>query len=691
LRGCFDEPTAGALRRQPQLFYGWALDGERPTSKVELICNGTVTVEADLGMPRPDVPLNLGEPNGAPACGWSALIDLARWPEGDLEVMVMASGRSGRRVGLGSRSFRLEGTDLGGQVSALHEQVSALHEQVSTLHEQVSTLHEQVSALHEQVSTLHESDRGLEHAQASLQAQIDDIRLHHHAAFETVVGLSLSAMRAVDATADPPDLSATSTFATITFNYRVHRSLAWQAQHRSRVGDWSGVLEAARVAAEWSWFNHPGVFSSRVLEEAIGAAGRHLLDTSPDTQPPTPGARRRILHVLTQALPIGGHTRLAERWMRFDTGSDHALALTEQGDLPVPDALAGAAGLGVHRFDTLAPADRVRSLSALLLGFDLVVLHIHPYDAAAVAACSASQGPPVAFVNHADHVFWLGVGVSDLIVNIRPSGAALSVGRRGMAAARSVVLPLPLDQVARTRQRPEAKRELGLPLDAVLMLTMASSTKYAAIGEPTFVGLARQTLMRESATVLMGVGPDLETPGWKELAEDFPGRVIASGATADTALILQAADLYLDSLPFASLTSLLEASLYGVPVVCFRGHGLGAMAADDAVVELPSFDTSESWLSAVSALVRDARERERLGAELALRVGAGHFAGPWRARLEQVYASTLHAARALPSVVEPTVTPFDVALQRFDEASGQSGPAEAVLGAHDLLDGGFGW
>jgi hypothetical protein len=128
-----------------------------------------------------------------------------------------------------------------------------------------------------------------------------------------------------------------------------------------------------------------------------------------------------------------------------------------------------------------------------------------------------------------------------------------------------------------------------------------------------------------------------------------------------------------------------------MPVVCFRGEGVGAMAADDAVVDLASFDTGEAWLAAVSGLVRDARERERLGADLALRVGAGHFAEPWRARLEQVYASTLRGARELPVASEPVVTPYDVALQRFDQASGLSCAGEAMLGTQDLVDGRAGW
>lgn len=547
------------------------------------------------------------------------------------------------------------------------------------------------SRLSEQIEALRNAhaapQRGLEGLSATLQGQIDELRAHEHSATaETLVGMILSAMREVKATAEPPELAATSSYTTIMLNYRILRSLAWQADRRSRAADWPGVLEVARVAAEWACFNHPGVLSSAAIEVAVADAGRHLLAGTVPARTALSRPRRRVIHVLTQAFPIGGHTRLAERWMRFDSASEHAVLLTEQGDLEVPEALEAAATLGLHRLDAPTPADRVRDLRALLADADVVVLHIHPYDAVAVAACADPTGPPVVFVNHGDHVFWLGVGVSDIVVNIRPSGATLTVDRRGVPSERSVILPLPLDEIHRAQLRPEAKRVLNIADETVVMLTMASPMKYALTSTPTFVALVGEVLARAPQAMLIGVGPDLGTPGWRALVESFPGRVIAHGPRTDTALLLEAADIYLDSFPFASITSLLEASLYGTPVICFRGRESGAMAADDAVVELPCFDTADDWIDAVGALVGDRDRRERLGTELAERVGAAHFAPPWRARLDGVYPLTRRAPVMPSSPDGPHVTPFDVALERFQEANHFSRPLETLLAEHHLLD-----
>jgi hypothetical protein len=656
LRGYFDAPPAGVLRRQPQLFYGWALDGDSGASNVELIFNRTTTIEADLGMQRPDVPLSLGEPNVAPACGWSTLIDLARWQEGDLEVTVMVSGRSGSRVALGSRSFRLEGLDLVGQVSALRDTAAA-------------------------------QQRALEGLAASLQGQIDALRAHqHNSTTETLFGMSLSAMRDVRMVAEPPALATTSGFAAIGFNYRVFRSLSWQAELRSRAADWPGVLTAARVAAEWASHNHPGVFSDPALEQAVAEAGRHLASPRVGPPPPSAGHRRRVVHVLTQAFPVGGHTRLAERWMRFDTSSDHAVVLTDQGGLVVPGSLVAAAKLRIHRVDDLAPAGRVPALRSLLADFDVVVLHIDPFDAVAVAACADPSGPPVLFVNHADHVYWLGVGVSDVVVNLRPSGAAMTLARRCVTPERSVLLPLPLDRVQRARPRADAKRSLGIAADALLMLTMARPMKYAAVAEPTFMSLVGEVLAGDPRSALIAVGPDLETPEWLALRNQFGARVIVGGVRTDAAPLLEAADIYLDSFPFASPTALLETSLYGVPAVCFRPPGAGALAFDDAAAEPAWFGTADEWVAGVRTLLDDEGTRERLGAELAQRVGAAHFEEPWRHGLEQVYELARRAPIEVTGPLDPLVTPFDCALQRFHEASRASRPLASLLAVHGLLD-----
>ena len=116
IRGSFNEPATPTLHRALVYFSGWALEGDELPARVELTFNGATTVEAKLGHERPDVPRSLGQPRATSACGWSAWVDLAAWPEGDLEVTITAFTKRGRPVWVESRSFELTGSGFVGSL-----------------------------------------------------------------------------------------------------------------------------------------------------------------------------------------------------------------------------------------------------------------------------------------------------------------------------------------------------------------------------------------------------------------------------------------------------------------------------------------------------------------------------------------------------------------------------------------------
>jgi glycosyltransferase involved in cell wall biosynthesis len=116
IRGSFNEPATPTLHRALVYFSGWALEGDELPARVELTFNGATTVEAKLGHERPDVPRSLGQPRATSACAWSAWVDLAAWPEGDLEVTITAFTKRGRPVWVESRSFELTGSGFVGSL-----------------------------------------------------------------------------------------------------------------------------------------------------------------------------------------------------------------------------------------------------------------------------------------------------------------------------------------------------------------------------------------------------------------------------------------------------------------------------------------------------------------------------------------------------------------------------------------------
>ena len=94
--------------------------------------------------------------------------------------------------------------------------------------------------------------------------------------------------------------------------------------------------------------------------------------------------------------------------------------------------------------------------------FDLVILHTAPNDPVSLAAFGVSDGPPVALGNHADHIFWLGASVSDVLFNLRPVGARLSENRRFSGAVAPFRFP---SADRRHRSCLDARHQLGIADD----------------------------------------------------------------------------------------------------------------------------------------------------------------------------------------------------------------------------------
>lgn len=458
--------------------------------------------------------------------------------------------------------------------------------------------------------------------------------------------------------------------AALAANHDALVALVAAARRHLDAGRLDAAAALAQAAAQHAWMNHTGRFADPALEALLAELAARCAPAPAAAARPPREDPRDVLHVVTQCYQTGGSTREIACWLEQDAGRHHRVCVTRQGADPTPTFLA-------DRLD--APADlvlldtargglmaRAAALRALAAASDMVVLHVHPYDVVPLIAFAGVERPPVVLVNHADHVFWLGVGISDAVLHMRESGRRLAEARRGLAPERSTVMARPLMPADRAVAREEAKRALGLDPDTVVLATAADASKYRPVGADAFLDLVVPALLRHPEAILLAAGPSEEGP-WAEAAARTDGRVRALGRLPDVTLLHQAADVYLDSFPFSSLTSLLEAGSVGVPSITYRGHApdCGVLGADvpgvDDCITAPT--DPAAYDAALERAIADPAWRRATGERTAAAIRATHTGAGWKADIDAVYA---HAAR-MAAAGAPVPGPAPLATDRVDE------------------------
>jgi glycosyltransferase involved in cell wall biosynthesis len=446
-------------------------------------------------------------------------------------------------------------------------------------------------------------------------------------------------------------------------NFTAFRELVDDARRLAAAKRYDEAAARATMAAYHAQRRHAGLFRSPELERVLRSIGHETCPPEPRARPRT-GRIDRVLHIGTNMSVMSGNPRLIRRWIRQDSTRASSLGLTKQAPDLVPrhlrETVLSSRGR-IHRLNSGFGGfvARARRLRALASEADVVVHHCWENDVVPTIAFAHGEGlPPILFVNHGDHWFWPGASFADVVVNLRESGMRLSQERRGIEPRRNELLPTPLELQRRVLSRPDAKRRLGVDPDTVLLLSIAGAAKYRTVDGVDFAAAHVPILRAHPHASLIVIGP-LGIEDWSAARGAVDGRIRVLGETFDTALYYQAADIYVDSFPFTSITSLLEAGSHGTPVVTRspfpeRAAVLGS-DAPGLTGSMERASNPEQYASILSRLIADRDARESLGEKTRARIEEAHWGEGWKRRLENVYR---HAA-SLPQIERIDTTPAD--------------------------------
>lgn len=460
------------------------------------------------------------------------------------------------------------------------------------------------------------------------------------------------------------------------------------AEQRFRRGDPESAVALAQIAARLAYPGNAGLFASPRMERLLVAIGESLPIPLTTRGHDHTEHSRRILHILSYARPVGGDTRLVWRWIQEDPENTHSVAVTTQADvsgiyeipLILEESVQRSGGfLHMLQTPTSRPLEQAMELRGLCQDMDIVVLHLFPYDVIPILAlCAGCDSARTIFVNHSDHTFWIGASVAHSMVHLRTQPQGFLHRSRSLKSACDALLPIPLAYSSPQTTRAEAKAALGYDRNVVILLTIASPFKYSSPGRQGFLDLVIPVLSEMRQAVLIAVGPTPEG-AWREANTRTEGRVVALGARFDNATLYAAADVYLDSVPFSSITSLLEAGSVGVPLLGLSPPeanlwllGPGAPGLE-GTMEMAT-DT-DSYRHLLRHLIADEDYRTESGHRVRAQILSRHTGERWKAATQDIYARLSDAGErgCLSAAADAFVaSSLNVALaQLYAQAEGQ--------------------
>jgi hypothetical protein len=419
-------------------------------------------------------------------------------------------------------------------------------------------------------------------------------------------------------------------------------------------GDLEPAAFYAATAATVATHKHCGIYASPRLERMLHEIGARVSDPGAASYAFKPNHPfKKVLHVGTELAAVGGLTRMISRWITADAERTNSLVLTShRGEVPqhLRDSVAKSGGK-IHRLNQTVGSqlDWVRDLRRLAREHDLVILHIHCEDVIPLIAFATAQSlPPVLFLNHADHIFWLGPSVGHVVINLRDAATDITIGRRGVEPKRNYLLPTIVDPTVRTRTREEAKAALGVRPDEVLLVSVARGAKYRSLNGVSFADLHVGVLEKHPNARLIVVGSG-EPADWKAAKDRVGGRITGMPEMPDPKIYFEAADIYVDSFPFVSSTSMMEAGGYGSPLVTIftypdaaRIFGINHVGLAGTALQATSLDQYDQMLE---RLITDPAHRAEAGEAARAAVENAHVPPGWLKYLEEAYA----VARDLPA------------------------------------------
>jgi len=283
--------------------------------------------------------------------------------------------------------------------------------------------------------------------------------------------------------------------------------------------------------------------------------------------------------LVTRAISgTGGHARVMERWIEADTKRRYSIALLEEDvekidrEARIARAVRKSGGqiVTIHGDDCVVKGLSLRRLAAR---FESVLLFTFPWDVEHLIAFGTEEfRRPVGYYNAPDHMFWLGVSITDALADIREWGRKLSLSHRGFRSSMIVSVPSSSVDVPMV-SREEARKELGLSLGCHLVVTAARATKFIPVSDgEDYTTIISGLLAADENVQVVCIGARSENfCCWDSVLRKWGRRFELKAYVPHRTLLMyfRAADVVVDSYPLCGIATLEDAVSCRTPILSF--------------------------------------------------------------------------------------------------------------------------
>ncbi|MEZ4744509.1 MAG: glycosyltransferase [Calditrichia bacterium] len=267
--------------------------------------------------------------------------------------------------------------------------------------------------------------------------------------------------------------------------------LKQQARKALAKRDYETVLNNIAGAGIAAYEKMPGKFADDELEKMLSDCAKGIQKSNATPHFESENAEQTdVLVLATTIAHMGGHSEMIRQWIRILTGDGQKTAFfsTEMIHSQFTKAemceLVGDKNC-VEYASKPTFVGRFHELHAFVQRVQpkLIVLVINPQDTISVAVCNLFKGKiPIIFVNHADHLFWLGSRVADTVVEFRRLGAYYSRKYRGVNSACLIPLTSQLEYKPGEKKSNRTQLEELYDIPKKSTLSLSVTTTYKILG-----------------------------------------------------------------------------------------------------------------------------------------------------------------------------------------------------------------